>query len=100
METLTALPTDLIFDFEHHIIESLGIDLNKTRAQVEAPAPGQQICKYFLKGTCHRGPSCSFFHPKDNKTVVCKHYLRGLCSKGDRCEFLHEVSLSADRSTI
>ena len=91
MQSLKALPKSLTFEFEGFLIDSLGIDLYKAKSVAEAPLPGQQVCKYYLKGSCHRGASCSFFHPKDNKTVVCKHYLRGLCSKGDRCEFLHEV---------
>lgn len=54
-----------------------------------------EVCKYFLKGTCQRGKNCPFKHSKmGEKAIVCKHWLRGLCKKGDLCEFLHEYDLS------
>lgn len=96
MNTLIHLPPTLTFDFESYLSESLGLDIYKKRTPVSATSAPQQVCKYFLKGTCHRGENCSYFHPKDGRTVVCKHYLRGLCSKGERCEFLHEVFESLD----
>lgn len=77
-----------------------------------------KICRYFLEGTCHRGDSCTYYHPKPDsgigpaapggqddvgsgssyqiewrnatKTKVCKYFQeKGRCSKGDGCTFLH-----------
>lgn len=55
---------------------------------------GNEICKYYLRGTCEKGKDCPNKHIKSEKAVVCKHWLRGLCKKGDQCEFLHEYNLS------
>jgi cleavage and polyadenylation specificity factor subunit 4 len=87
------------FHFESFVQETFKLDLKhrpqaeliKASSALQQQQQQQNVCKYFLKGTCHRGTQCSFFHPKDARGVVCKHYLRGLCSKGDLCEFLHEV---------
>lgn len=67
--------------------------------------PNAELCKFFLRGNCIKGPQCNFKHvvqtsssngstvlrhnPRE-KAVVCKHWLRNLCKKGDLCEFLHE----------
>ncbi|ORZ01309.1 hypothetical protein BCR43DRAFT_486734 [Syncephalastrum racemosum] len=81
---------DLTFDFEDFIRRELGLDLSS-----EAKKP-EQICKYYLKGVCHKGSYCPFKHTRSgerDKSVVCKHWLRGLCKKGDGCEFLHVFNM-------
>lgn len=56
----------------------------------------ENICKYFLRGTCHKGAACQYKHARGGdreKSVVCKHWLRGLCKKGEHCEFLHVFNM-------
>ncbi|RUP49400.1 hypothetical protein BC936DRAFT_142601 [Jimgerdemannia flammicorona] len=89
--TLLITPTETItFDFEDFIKNELNLDLNN-----EFKKEDEQICKFYLKGTCNKGYSCQFRHNNAgrDKSVVCKHWLRGLCKKGDQCEFLHEFNL-------
>ncbi|RUS22307.1 cleavage and polyadenylation specific factor 4, 30kDa [Endogone sp. FLAS-F59071] len=88
----SMIATDIFsytFDFEDYVKNELGLDLNR-----ELKKDDEQICKFFLKGTCNKGNACQFRHNTGrDKAVVCKHWLRGLCKKGDQCEFLHEFNL-------
>lgn len=52
------------------------------------------LCKYFLKGTCMRGSQCPYRHSRTVSDTVCKHWLRGLCKKETTCEYVHEYDLS------
>ena len=61
--------------------------------QKNANEESEQLCSFYLKGTCKKGDKCSFKHTRGDKSVVCKHWLRGLCKKGLQCEFLHEYDL-------
>ncbi|KAM3584205.1 hypothetical protein VKS41_003028 [Umbelopsis sp. WA50703] len=79
------------FDFEEFIKAELGLDLDKPKKKED-----ENICKYFLRGTCHRGAACQYKHTRGGereKSVVCKHWLRGLCKKGEHCEFLHVFNM-------
>ncbi|KAI8576540.1 hypothetical protein K450DRAFT_295539 [Umbelopsis ramanniana AG] len=78
------------FDFEEFIKNELGLDLDKPKKKED-----ENICKYFLRGTCHKGASCQYKHTRGDreKSVVCKHWLRGLCKKGEHCEFLHVFNM-------
>jgi len=50
----------------------------------------ENVCKYYLKGTCQRGSACPNRHPTlPREKTVCRHWLRGLCRKDDACDFLH-----------
>lgn len=95
MDRLLSPGPSQVFAFEPFLKESLSVDLYVKRAPVQTVNANQSnVCKYFLRGSCHRGAACSFVHPQGQAaSVVCKHYLRGLCSKGDLCEFLHEYNL-------
>lgn len=86
--TVTSFPTDVTFDFEPFLLSDLNLDISRDRSSAQS-----DICKYYLKGYCHKGASCQFRHARNDKTVVCKHWLRGLCKKGELCEFLHEYNL-------
>jgi len=95
IEGFDEIPEDLIFDFE----KILGIDHVSQAQEVNGEVLQQEgqpgdTCKYFLKGTCMKGPNCQFRHTRNDRAVVCKHWLRGLCKKGDMCEFLHEYDLA------
>lgn len=109
------------FDFEEFIKSELGLDLDKPKKKegtfakpctrlpfpinpgvhfpTNAPSPflpDEHICKYFLRGTCHKGAACQYKHTRGGdreKSVVCKHWLRGLCKKGEHCEFLHVFNM-------
>jgi cleavage and polyadenylation specificity factor subunit 4 len=113
------------FDFEEFIKSELGLDLDKPKKKEGTSAkpctrlpfpinpasisplmlplffappflPDEHICKYFLRGTCHKGAACQYKHTRGGdreKSVVCKHWLRGLCKKGEHCEFLHVFNM-------
>jgi len=85
---LLAQDQGLVFDFEPYITEKLEICLDASLRPNK-----NEICKFFLRGTCQKGNLCPLNHGKSEKAVVCKHWLRGLCKKGDLCEFLHEYNL-------
>ncbi|KND03664.1 uncharacterized protein SPPG_01134 [Spizellomyces punctatus DAOM BR117] len=86
--TITSLPTDISFDFEPFLVSELNLDITRDRSSAQS-----DVCKFYLKGYCHKGAGCQFRHARNDKTVVCKHWLRGLCKKGELCEFLHEYNL-------
>lgn len=47
--------------------------------------PLNQVCKYFLLGSCHKGDHCEFRHAKDKNTKInelCKFYIQNACDKG------------------
>lgn len=83
----------LSFEFER-LIENEPIPRNISVNAENAGEESNEICKFFLKGTCVKGNACPYKHTKGERAVVCKHWLRGLCKKGDSCEFLHEYDLS------
>ncbi|KAI9106262.1 hypothetical protein DFS34DRAFT_575111 [Phlyctochytrium arcticum] len=88
-QKITSFPSNSTpFDFEPFLISDLSLDISRDKASVQS-----DICKFYLKGYCHKGAGCQFKHSRNDKTVVCKHWLRGLCKKGDLCEFLHEYNL-------
>lgn len=44
-----------------------------------------QVCKYFLLGSCHKGDHCEFRHTKDKNAKInelCKFYVQNACDKG------------------
>jgi hypothetical protein len=94
---------DITFEFEKGInirpseyTVGLAADNNSVQQQQSAddyPQKPGEICKFYLKGSCMKGPQCPFRHSRNERAVVCKHWLRGLCKKGDLCEFLHEYDL-------
>ncbi|KAJ3015731.1 Cleavage and polyadenylation specificity factor subunit 4 [Thoreauomyces humboldtii] len=88
MLALHALPSGLTFDFEPFLVSDLKLDISRDRA-----SSSSDVCKFYLKGYCHKGAACPQRHARNDRTVVCKHWLRGLCKKGDLCEFLHEYNL-------
>jgi len=57
--------------------------------------PVQEICKYYLNGTCKWGNSCRFSHetamPIHNTKEICKFYKEGTCRNGGNCPFSHEL---------
>ncbi|KAI8920903.1 hypothetical protein PhCBS80983_g00539 [Powellomyces hirtus] len=86
--SLRSTPSDLTFDFEPFLESDLNLHISRDKASAQS-----DVCKYYLKGYCHKGTGCQFRHSRNDKTVVCKHWLRGLCKKGELCEFLHEYNL-------
>lgn len=47
-----------------------------------------QLCKFFITGSCHKGNSCHFSH--DLKKFPCKYYhALGYCDKANFCPFSH-----------
>jgi len=57
------------------------------------------LCKFFLRGECTRGKSCTYAHgatklrakPDLKKTKLCESFsISGACQKGDFCTFAHE----------
>jgi len=58
-----------------------------------------RLCKFFAKGQCHRGESCTFAHgdhelmpqPDFYKTQLCVEYFRaGSCKSGAGCRYAHD----------
>lgn len=88
MEHVIANASACTFTFEQFLTEQLGICLDATERKAK-----NEVCRFFLRGTCRRGNLCPMNHSKSDKGVVCKHWMRGLCKKGDLCEFLHEYNL-------
>jgi len=59
-------------------------------------APGVQVCKDFLHGTCTRGEECRFNHSVEAVRVgagmqPCKYFQVGACTRGEDCKFTHEL---------
>lgn len=59
-----------------------------------------KMCKFYAKGKCTRGNTCSFAHsashlqPRPNlfRTQLCFHFARGgYCTVGDACRFAHQL---------
>ena len=53
----------------------------------------QEICKYFLKGTCSKGDNCNFIHDynllqNNHQNKNCKFFLSDTCTKQD-CKYFH-----------
>ncbi|KAI8771855.1 E3 ubiquitin-protein ligase makorin-1 [Biomphalaria glabrata] len=51
-----------------------------------------QVCRYFLHGSCNKGRECQFSHDKSRAVpmdTVCRYYLYGRCSYGDKCRYDH-----------
>ncbi|RKP35592.1 hypothetical protein BJ085DRAFT_15278 [Dimargaris cristalligena] len=76
-------------DFEEYTVNKLKLALNGEGVKTDDVG----ICKFFLKGHCHKGNNCQYQHIKAGKSVVCKHWVRALCKKGDDCDFLHNYNL-------
>ncbi|KAJ7519176.1 hypothetical protein O6H91_20G026300 [Diphasiastrum complanatum] len=57
---------------------------------VEAP-----ICKFFMKGRCKQGESCTFSHNVVplTKSEICKFYMNHCCLKGEDCLYSHDLSV-------
>lgn len=88
MERVENYLNTIKFNFEDYVTNVLKIDLSRNKLKQDLG-----LCRFFIKGTCHKGQSCPFRHSRPEKSIVCKHWLRGLCKKGDSCEFLHEYNL-------
>jgi hypothetical protein len=73
-ESLNDNMNKIVFDFEKDLSMVLGED-------VTLSGEDNEVCKFFLKGTCMKGSSCPFRHSRGEKAVVCKHWLRSLCKK-------------------
>eukprot|EP00933_Yihiella_yeosuensis_P053646 TRINITY_DN5190_c0_g1_i2.p1 TRINITY_DN5190_c0_g1~~TRINITY_DN5190_c0_g1_i2.p1 ORF type:complete len:287 (-),score=57.83 TRINITY_DN5190_c0_g1_i2:152-1012(-) len=73
-------------------------------AWVAQPQIKRNLCKFFLQGSCEKGPACGFAHseaelgqPADPdatppllaKRTICKFFLEGTCGKGSLCGFAH-----------
>lgn len=53
------------------------------------------LCKFYLTGHCHRGPSCHFSH--QTKEFPCKYlHATGKCDKGENCIFRHTLMNEAE----
>ena len=88
-----ALVQDTEFSSYHFSIdEFINIDV-KNRIEHQNNVM-HSICKFFQKGSCVKGKSCTFKHIKLERNTMCKHWFRGLCKKNEYCEFLHELDLS------
>ncbi|XP_024533414.1 zinc finger CCCH domain-containing protein 15 homolog [Selaginella moellendorffii] len=62
--------------------------------QVERPPKPRLLCRYFMKGRCSKGKSCTFSHEEvpDTKLYLCKYFLTRCCLKGDECPFSHDTA--------
>ncbi|KXS20705.1 hypothetical protein M427DRAFT_130937 [Gonapodya prolifera JEL478] len=67
----------------------------------------KQICQYFAKGSCAKGPQCPYIHDsaavdelrkkqereeKDKLAGSCKYFRSGKCDKGANCPYSHDLS--------
>ncbi|XP_014244471.1 uncharacterized protein LOC106663841 isoform X3 [Cimex lectularius] len=52
---------------------------------------GDNMCKFFLQGKCHRGTDCTFSHQthSNRKFELCKFYMNDCCTKKDKCMYMH-----------
>ena len=92
LDFLSDFPCDVAFDFEKVLEKNERSEQGDTDKE-EPQNPGD-ICKFYLKGSCMKGPACPYRHSRNDRAVVCKHWLRALCKKGDLCEFLHEYDMT------
>jgi hypothetical protein len=55
------------------------------------PFQPKELCKFFLTGSCHKGPACTFSHNLSD--FPCKYlHATGYCEKGDgACKFSHKL---------
>jgi hypothetical protein len=65
----------------------------------------RDICRNFLRGACHRGDICNYYHPQQTfynepqapppprggPRDICRDFARGDCPRGARCIFSHET---------
>ena len=88
---------------EHHKNE------HSNENHTEFKQPIRNICKYFKKGGCIKGNTCSFAHPQNKKNSeeirthmneyhtgfkqatrnICKYFIEGGCIKGNNCSYTH-----------
>ena len=58
-------------------------------------------CKYFLKGSCRDGDSCSFAHDLPTKiespvkiSKLCSYFIENDCREGESCKYSHQKPLA------
>lgn len=68
-----------------------------------APQEKRIICKYWMEGTCVKGPTCPFSHSlppnrtpeqarHENAQTPCKYFMMGTCARGVECLYSHDLS--------
>lgn len=92
-----------------------GEGAERLAAQIAPPASAMLLgrptvlCKFFLRGSCQKGPGCTFSHdvqgmptvPVDQKLKTpCRYFELGQCMRGPACKFAHgyeELAEISDR---
>ena len=88
------------FNMMFNIVNILEFDNERRRNKKN------EICKFYLMGTCKYGNSCLYSHKNSNikeeeekketltskNNEICKFYKMGFCKYGKFCSYLHEES--------
>ena len=76
--------------------------------------PANELCPYYERGFCDKGPECKFFHfeqymmlalyqgnnmDTSNSFILCPNYIAGFCPKGPNCKQKHLKSVIIDEQT-
>jgi hypothetical protein len=94
-EMLRHIFSDISFEDIARKLELCNYDIERTLEMLVNPtkpvSPPKQVCRHFLAGGCYR-KDCWFSH--DARAKVCKYWVQGSCLKGPGCEFAHEFDYS------
>lgn len=61
------------------------------------------VCRYYRKGLCEDGESCSFPHVKDPRRIpdtFCRFFLKNNCRFGQRCRFKHHSPTEEENTRV
>jgi len=77
-------------------------DAEKKASSLREQFMKMQMCRFYVKGVCHRGEACEFAHgehelksaPDLRRTSICKKWLHGECAEtAQSCRFAHGTSM-------
>ena len=71
-------------------MSGLSVNKKKPPSSSSSSAERKAICRYYQRGMCRKGKSCSFHHP----SKPCVWFKAGTCNYGDLCKFSHAASPS------
>ncbi|ORZ06892.1 hypothetical protein BCR42DRAFT_336693, partial [Absidia repens] len=54
-------------------------------------------CRYYARGNCEQGDTCTFKHDGKQNLTLCKFYKSGSCENGAECSFSHDLELEPCR---